>query len=217
MRWLAEADDSADRRASISRPGPASTFEPPDPDRFPALRLAREALLAGRVAPTVLNAANEVAVAAFLARRIGFLDIARWWRRRWHLVRASGHTSDGGGDRSSRFGPRSGGARRGRGVLYRRRSLSGLSAGPEVAVLDILSLFTTYMPLFRAVLITCSCSCTSSAITGVARLAWASRRRCSRSGSAPGCSSAGPVARPGRAGGISAHTTRWLRQVPGGR
>jgi 1-deoxy-D-xylulose-5-phosphate reductoisomerase len=53
------------------------TFEPPDSGRFPSLRLAREALVLGGFAPTVLNAANEVAVAAFLARRIGFLDIAR--------------------------------------------------------------------------------------------------------------------------------------------
>ncbi len=52
------------------------TFEAPDPDRFPALRLARAALEAGGAAPTVLNAANEIAVAAFLDRRIGFGDIA---------------------------------------------------------------------------------------------------------------------------------------------
>ena len=52
------------------------TFEAPDPERFPALRLARAALLAGGGAPTVLNAANEIAVAAFLDSRIGFLDIA---------------------------------------------------------------------------------------------------------------------------------------------
>ncbi len=51
-------------------------FFAPDPVRFPALRLARDALRAGGGAPTILNAANEVAVAAFLARRIGFLDIA---------------------------------------------------------------------------------------------------------------------------------------------
>jgi 1-deoxy-D-xylulose-5-phosphate reductoisomerase len=51
-------------------------FEPPDMTRFPALRLARETLRAGGGAPTILNAANEVAVAAFLAKRIGFLDIA---------------------------------------------------------------------------------------------------------------------------------------------
>jgi 1-deoxy-D-xylulose-5-phosphate reductoisomerase len=53
------------------------TFEPPDPVRFPALRIARAALADGGTAPTVLNAANEVAVAAFLERRIGFLEIAR--------------------------------------------------------------------------------------------------------------------------------------------
>jgi 1-deoxy-D-xylulose-5-phosphate reductoisomerase len=52
------------------------TFEPPDPVRFPALRLAREALIAGGSAPTVLNAANEIAVQAFLDHKIGFLDIA---------------------------------------------------------------------------------------------------------------------------------------------
>ena len=51
-------------------------FLPPDDTRFPALRLAREALRAGGGAPTILNAANEIAVAAFLERRIGFLDIA---------------------------------------------------------------------------------------------------------------------------------------------
>jgi 1-deoxy-D-xylulose-5-phosphate reductoisomerase len=50
-------------------------FLAPDPVRFPALRLAREALEAGHGASTVLNAANEIAVEAFLRRRIGFLDI----------------------------------------------------------------------------------------------------------------------------------------------
>jgi 1-deoxy-D-xylulose-5-phosphate reductoisomerase len=52
-------------------------FEAPDETRFPALRLAREALMAGGRAPAVLNAANEIAVEAFLDRRIRFLDIAR--------------------------------------------------------------------------------------------------------------------------------------------
>ena len=52
-------------------------FFAPDPLRFPALRLAREALRAGQGATTILNAANEVAVERFLARRLGFLDIAR--------------------------------------------------------------------------------------------------------------------------------------------
>ena len=53
------------------------TFFPPDPERFPALRLARQALQSGGGAPTLLNAANEIAVDAFLNRRIGFLDIER--------------------------------------------------------------------------------------------------------------------------------------------
>ena len=52
------------------------TFFPPDEERFPATRLAREAAQAGGAAPAVLNAANEVAVAAFLAGQIGFTRIA---------------------------------------------------------------------------------------------------------------------------------------------
>jgi 1-deoxy-D-xylulose-5-phosphate reductoisomerase len=48
-----------------------------DPERFPALALARHALRQGGAAPTILNAANEVAVARFLGGLIGFLDIAR--------------------------------------------------------------------------------------------------------------------------------------------
>jgi 1-deoxy-D-xylulose-5-phosphate reductoisomerase len=52
-------------------------FELPDLERFPALRLAREALEQGGAAPVVLNAANEVAVEAFLKGRIGFCDIIR--------------------------------------------------------------------------------------------------------------------------------------------
>jgi 1-deoxy-D-xylulose-5-phosphate reductoisomerase len=52
-------------------------FQLPDTERFPALRLARAALRAGGGAPTILSAANEVGVDAFLQRRIGFLDIVR--------------------------------------------------------------------------------------------------------------------------------------------
>lgn len=51
-------------------------FQAPDMVRFPALRLAREAMQTGGLAPAILNAANEVAVAAFLAEHIRFLDIA---------------------------------------------------------------------------------------------------------------------------------------------
>jgi 1-deoxy-D-xylulose-5-phosphate reductoisomerase len=52
------------------------TFEPPDIETFPCLRLAREAGAAGGTAPCTLNAANEVAVHAFLSGRLAFLDIA---------------------------------------------------------------------------------------------------------------------------------------------
>ncbi len=57
------------------------TFEPPDHDRFPALRLAKQALQAGGTMSTVLNAANEVAVDAFRAGRLSFPGI-------WRLVEA---------------------------------------------------------------------------------------------------------------------------------
>jgi 1-deoxy-D-xylulose-5-phosphate reductoisomerase len=63
------------RRLDLAEVGKL-TFAPPDPQRFPALRLAREALVQGGGAPTVLNAANETAVHAFIDGRIGFLDIA---------------------------------------------------------------------------------------------------------------------------------------------
>jgi 1-deoxy-D-xylulose-5-phosphate reductoisomerase len=52
------------------------SFEDPDEERFPALRLAREALRNGGNAPTVLNAANEIAVEGFLNNQINFLNIA---------------------------------------------------------------------------------------------------------------------------------------------
>ena len=55
----------------------ALTFQKPDFDRFPCLKLAYQAMIAGGAAPCVLNAANEVAVAAFLDKRIKFTDIAK--------------------------------------------------------------------------------------------------------------------------------------------
>jgi 1-deoxy-D-xylulose-5-phosphate reductoisomerase len=51
------------------------SFENPDLTRFPALGLARQALSAGGAAPTVLNAANEIAVQEFLGGRLGFSGI----------------------------------------------------------------------------------------------------------------------------------------------
>jgi 1-deoxy-D-xylulose-5-phosphate reductoisomerase len=64
-----------DMRLDLAKVG-TLTFESPDPEKFPALRLAKEVLAAGGSAGTVLNAANEVAVEAFLDNRLGFLAIA---------------------------------------------------------------------------------------------------------------------------------------------
>jgi 1-deoxy-D-xylulose-5-phosphate reductoisomerase len=64
------------RRLDLATIG-SLTFEKPDLDRFPALRVAMWALEQGGAMPTVLNAANEIAVAAFLARKIAFMEIAR--------------------------------------------------------------------------------------------------------------------------------------------
>jgi len=75
LGWPARIDGPSAKLDFMSIP--ALTFERPDSGRFPSLRLAREALVTGGAAPIVLNAANEAAVAAFLARRIRFLDIAR--------------------------------------------------------------------------------------------------------------------------------------------
>ncbi|HUR85673.1 MAG TPA: 1-deoxy-D-xylulose-5-phosphate reductoisomerase [Solirubrobacteraceae bacterium] len=63
------------KRLDLAEVG-ALTFEPVDHDAFPCLALARAAAVAGGTAPCVLNAANEIAVHAFLAGRIGFLGIA---------------------------------------------------------------------------------------------------------------------------------------------
>jgi len=75
LAWPERIETPAQRLdlASIAR----LDFEAPDVDRFPALRLAREALEAEGAAPIVLNAANEVAVASFLAGQIAFPEIAR--------------------------------------------------------------------------------------------------------------------------------------------
>ncbi|MEJ1159371.1 1-deoxy-D-xylulose-5-phosphate reductoisomerase [Prosthecomicrobium sp. N25] len=72
------------------------TFEKPDFERFPALRLAYAALEAGGGAPAVLNAADEIAVAGFLAGRIGFLDIARMVGATLEAAEARGLTADPG-------------------------------------------------------------------------------------------------------------------------
>jgi hypothetical protein len=125
------------------------TFERPDSGRFPSLRLAREALALGGFAPVVLNAANEVAVAAFLARRIGFLDIAR-------IVEDVMVASDAAG-RSNRC------SRSRRPTRGPAQADEAVKATPNVieehehswssdACQRIVSLFTTYLPYFVLVL-----------------------------------------------------------------
>ncbi len=64
-------------------------FEPPDQERFPLLGLAREAGERGGTYPCAFNAANEVAVAAFLDGRVGFTDIRSSWRRHWQVSRCA--------------------------------------------------------------------------------------------------------------------------------
>ena len=79
-------------RLDLARIG-SLTFERPDPERFVALRLARQALQSGGAAPTILNAANEVAVQSFLDRRIGFLGITDVVERTLSKVPARALTS----------------------------------------------------------------------------------------------------------------------------
>ena len=76
----------------------ALTFEEPDYERFPALKVAKAALAAGGAAPAVMNAANEVAVAAFLDRKIGFLDIAAIVAETLERVEARGLAEESDGD-----------------------------------------------------------------------------------------------------------------------
>ncbi|MBO9709382.1 MAG: 1-deoxy-D-xylulose-5-phosphate reductoisomerase [Caulobacter sp.] len=74
------------------------TFEAPDHDRFPTIEIAREALRLGGGAPAAMNAANEVAVAAFLDRRIGFLDIARAVTGTLERMNGLGNLAENDGD-----------------------------------------------------------------------------------------------------------------------
>jgi 1-deoxy-D-xylulose-5-phosphate reductoisomerase len=75
LGWPARIDGPA-AKLDLAKIGQL-TFEAPDPERFPALDLGRRALERGGAAPTILNAANEVAVAAFIDHRIGFGGISR--------------------------------------------------------------------------------------------------------------------------------------------
>jgi len=74
LAWPVRIDGPA-AKLDLAKVG-SLTFESPDHDRFPALALGRRALDTGGAAPTILNAANEVAVAAFIGGQIGFGGIA---------------------------------------------------------------------------------------------------------------------------------------------
>jgi 1-deoxy-D-xylulose-5-phosphate reductoisomerase len=73
LNWPRRMDAPVER-LDLARIG-SLTFEEPDPERFPAIPMARDALAQGGSAPTILNAANEIAVQGFLEKSIGFLDI----------------------------------------------------------------------------------------------------------------------------------------------
>jgi 1-deoxy-D-xylulose-5-phosphate reductoisomerase len=88
------------------------TFEAPDPERFPALSLARQALREGEGAPAALNAANETAVAAFLDRRLGFLDIVASVAETLERMSAGGELRGTNGDPVERALQIDGSARR---------------------------------------------------------------------------------------------------------
>jgi 1-deoxy-D-xylulose-5-phosphate reductoisomerase len=83
---------AATKRLDLATMG-SLTFQAPDPEFFPALRLCREALRAGGSSPAILNAANEVAVEGFLQGRVGFLDIAELVERTLQGMSASSETA----------------------------------------------------------------------------------------------------------------------------
>ncbi|HYP58267.1 MAG TPA: 1-deoxy-D-xylulose-5-phosphate reductoisomerase, partial [Beijerinckia sp.] len=84
---------TAARRLDLASVG-TLTFERPDFERFPALRVALDALRTGQGLPTILNAANEIAVEAFLNRLISFHDIARMVEQACNSALADGIARD---------------------------------------------------------------------------------------------------------------------------
>jgi 1-deoxy-D-xylulose-5-phosphate reductoisomerase len=103
------------------------TFETPDTERFPALKLARDALRLGGGAPAALNAANEVAVAAFLNLRIGFLEIASIVAQTLEVMEKSGDLLSNRGDLEEAFAVHERAHRAAHAILdgSPRRSISG--------------------------------------------------------------------------------------------
>jgi 1-deoxy-D-xylulose-5-phosphate reductoisomerase len=92
LAWPDRIDGPA-ARLDLARVGQLN-FEAPDLARFPALAIARRAMAAGGAAPTVLNAANEVAVAQFLAGRLDFPGIAALVEATLEAAEARGVTAE---------------------------------------------------------------------------------------------------------------------------
>ena len=92
LNWPQRATTPCDR-LDLAALG-SLTFEPVDAERFPAFALARTAMATGRGLPVVLNAANEIAVAAFLSERIGFTDIAVIVEQVMNEAERSGRSGD---------------------------------------------------------------------------------------------------------------------------
>ncbi|HEY5426916.1 MAG TPA: hypothetical protein VIJ77_10225, partial [Candidatus Tumulicola sp.] len=102
--WSAPGTDLVALGGKPREAGLRYDFEPPDPDRFPCVRLAYEALAAGGTVPAVLSAANEVAVEAFVEGRIAFGQIAGVIESAMSRVARGEPTLDGvrAADRSAR-------------------------------------------------------------------------------------------------------------------
>jgi 1-deoxy-D-xylulose-5-phosphate reductoisomerase len=94
LAWPARIQGPA-ARLNLAKIGNLS-FEQPDLDRFPALAVARRALAAGGAAPTVLNAANEVAVCEFAGQRLGFTGIPALVEATLEAVERAGITAEPG-------------------------------------------------------------------------------------------------------------------------
>jgi 1-deoxy-D-xylulose-5-phosphate reductoisomerase len=92
LLWPQRAPDGTDSALPLEKIF-SLDFSPADEERYPCLRLAKEAMRAGGTAPAVFNAANEVAVAAFLAGRIPFLAIPRLVEHTLSLVKTVEPTS----------------------------------------------------------------------------------------------------------------------------
>ena len=183
-RWAGRRGSRRRRRGSTCAPVRRLDFEPPDPSASRRCGWPAHALRQGGAAPTVLNAANEVAVAAFLDGRIGFLDIAAHRGARCSSALAAASLAM----IWRRCGPRRAGATCAAEPRHRRppgrRAIAEGRSQIMLGSRHSLQYVSRSCSSCRS-----SCSCTSSATTG-SRGATACGSRCSRSASGPSCSAA---------------------------